>query len=133
MLINLWLNPKNNDLKFDLPPVLFKEGQKICVSRLFIEWNSSVKLTPLILYSTIIEKSPTNPHQQLFFATPSATNKRVFVSDYTPTHKTYYKIQCLDLQSSEFALRDLNNNKIPTIKRIFVQLEIDERVYYFFI
>ena len=128
MLINLWLNPNKNDLKFDLPPVLFLEGQKICVSRLFIEWNLSVKLTPLILYSTLIEKSPTNPHQQLLFATPTQTNKRVFVFNYTPTHKTYYKIQCLDLQSSEFELRDLNNNKIPSIKRIFVQLEIDERV-----
>ena len=128
MLINLWLNPNNNDLRFDLPPVLFTEGQKICVSRLFIEWNLSVKLTPLILHSTLIEKSPTNPHQQLLFATPPQTNKRVFVFNYTPTHKTYYKIQCLDLQSSEFELRDLNNNKISNIKRIFVQLEVDERV-----
>ena len=128
MLINLWLSPNNNDLLFDLPPVLFIEGQKISVSRLFIEWNTSVKLTPLILHSTLIEKSPTNPSQQLLFTTPSQTTKRVFVFDYTPTHKTYYKIQCLDLQSSEFELKDLNNTKISNIKRIFVQLEIDERV-----
>ena len=128
MLINLWLNPINDDLLFDLPPVLFIEGQKICVSRLFVEWTASVKLTPLTLHSTLIEKSPINPYQQFLFAAPSQTNKRVFVLDYTPTHKNYYKIQCLNLQSSEFELRDLNNNKISNIRRIFVQLEVDERV-----
>ena len=128
MLINLWLSPNNNDLLFDLPPVLFIEGQKISVSRLFIEWNTPVKVTPLVLHSTLIEKSPTNPNQQFLFATSTQTNKRVSVFDYTPTHKNYYKIQCLDLQSSEFELRDLNNNKISNLKRIFVQLEIDERV-----
>ena len=128
MLINLWLNPTNNHLKFDLPPALFIEGQQIGVSRLYIEWNTSVKLTSLILHSTLIEKSPTNPNQQLLFATPSQTNKRVFVFDYTPTHKNYYKIQCLDLQSSEFDLRDLNNIKITNIKRIYIQLEVDERI-----
>ena len=128
MLINLWLSPNNDDLQFDLPPVLFIEGQTISVSRLFIEWKSSVKLNPLTLHSTLIEKSPINPNQQFLFATPTQTNKRVFVFDYTPTHKNYYKIQCLNLQSSEFELRDLNNNKISNIKRIFVQLEVDERV-----
>jgi len=128
MLINLWLNPINDDLLFDLPPVLFIEGQKICVSRLFVEWTVSVKLTPLSLHSTLIEKSPINPSQQFLFAAPAQTNKRVFVFDYTPTHKNYYKIQCLNLQSSEFELRDLNNNKISNIKRIFLQLEVDERV-----
>ena len=128
MLINLWLSPNNDQLQFDLPPVLFIEGQQIRVSRLFIEWKVSVKLNPLILHSTLIEKSPTNPTQQILFATPIQTNKRVFVFDYTPTHKNYYKIQCLDLESSEFELRDLNNNKITNIKRIFIQLEINERV-----
>ena len=128
MLINLWLSPNNNDLQFDLPPVLFIEGQKICVSRFFIEWNTSVKLTPLLLHSTLIEKSPANPNQQLLFVSPHQTKNRVFIFDYTPTHKTYYKIQCLDLQSTEFKLRDLNNNKLPNIKRIFIQLEIDERI-----
>ena len=128
MLINLWLSPNNDDLQFDLPPVLFIEGQTISVSRLFIEWKSSVKLNPLTLHSTLIEKSPINPNQQFLFATPTQTNKRFFVFDYTPTHKNYYKIQCLNLQSSEFELRDLNNNKISNIKRIFVQLEVDERV-----
>ena len=128
MLINLWLSPNNDQLQFDLPPVMFMEGQQIRISRLFIEWKVSVKLIPLILHSTLIEKSPTNPNQQLLFTTPSQTTKRVFVFDYTPTHKTYYKIQCLDLQSSEFELRDLNHNKISNIKRIYVQLDIDERV-----
>ena len=127
MLINLWLSPNNDQLQFDLPPVLFIEGQQIRVSRLFIEWKVSVKLIPLILHSTLIEKSPTNPTQQLLFATPNQTNKRVSVFDYTPTHKNYYKIQCLDLESSEFELRDLKNNKITNIKRIFIQLEINER------
>lgn len=128
MLINLWLSPKSNILQFDLPPVLFVQGQKICVSHIFIEWNMSVKMIPCILHSTLIEKSPANPNQQLIFLPPSETNKRVFTFNHTPTHKKFYKIQCLDLQSSEFKLRDLNNNNLPNIKRIFIQLEVDERI-----
>ena len=128
MLINLWLQPTNNELKFDLPPVLFKQGQSVCVSRLFIEWKSSTLISALVLKSSLIDKSTINPSQQILFATQPETLKRLFYFDFTPTQKEYYKIQCLNLRSSEYKLSNLSNTELPAIKRIFVQLDIDERI-----
>ena len=130
MLINLWLQPTNNELKFDLPPVIFKEGQSVRVSRLFIEWKSSTKITALILKSSLIDKSSINPSQQILFATQPETSQgeRLFHFDFTPTQNEYYKIQCLNLRSSEYKLSNLSNTELPAIKRIFVQLDIDERI-----
>ena len=125
MLINLWLSPINNDLQFDLPPVSFIEGQKICVSRIFIEWNQSVQPSSFLLHSTLIEKSPTNPKQQLLFVPALQTKQRVFVLDYTPTHKSYYKIQCMDLKSSQFNLFDITKDKnAENLLFVYLQLEV---------
>ena len=124
MLINLWLSPVNNELKFDLPPIIFKQGQTVCVSNLFIEWNSPIRFS-FMMQSTLVDKSSVNPNQQILFVYQKQNSK---FSNYTPTHKEYYKIQCLDLRSSEFKLVELNNPKSIKIKRIFLQLEIDERI-----
>ena len=128
MLINLWLQPTNNELKFDLPPVIFKEGQSVRVSRLFIQWKSSEKISALILKSSLIDKSTINPSQQILFATQPETLNRLFYFDFTPTQNEYYKIQCLNLRSSEYKLSTLSNTELPPIKRIFVQLDINERI-----
>ena len=125
MLINLWLTPIHNELKFDLPPIVFKQGQGVCISHLFIQFSKQTKSPAVILQSTLIDKSSLNPTQQLLFAYSPGFQKRF---DFTPTHKEYYKIQCLDFQSSEFKLVDSDNNKLINIEKIYIQLDIDERI-----
>jgi len=125
MLINLWLQPINNELQFDLPPVLFHRHQMVAITHLFIEWETSVPHASLIVTSSLVDKSSTNPNQQLLFVYQKGNAKRL---NYTPTQKDYYKIQCLDLQASQFQIQSIENNKFEKIERIYIQLSIiDER------
>ena len=128
MLINLWLTPTNNELKFDLPPIIFHRHQTIAITHLFIEWEKTVPHASLIVSSSLVDKSSTNPNQQLLFVYQKGNAKRL---NYTPTQKDYYKIQCLELQASEFHIQPVDNSKLEKIERIFIQLSIiDERIQY---
>ena len=125
MLINLWLTPVNNELKFDLPPIIFHRDQMVAISHMFIEWEKNVAHASLLVSSSLVDKSSTNPHQQLLFVYQKGNAKRL---NYTPTQKDYYKIQCLELQASELQIASVDNNKLEKIERIFIQLSIiDER------
>ena len=129
MLINLWIEPVNNKLAFDLPPITFHSNQLVRVSKLYIRWGSQVGNAALALLSTLIDKSSSNPSQQLLFVYQRSNSKHLC---YTPTQNEYYKIQCLDLQSSEFILIDKEHNHLEKIEKIFLQLEIiDERLQQF--
>lgn len=123
MLINLWLTPKNNTLDFDLPPTDFNHSHKICVTQLFIHWEKVVSNCALTLSSTIIDKSIFNPKQQLLVVYQKERSKFL---NYTPTHKNYYKIQCFDLASSHFEIRNIDNTNLENIEKIYIQLEIVE-------
>ena len=122
MLIDLWLNPNKNNLSFDLPPVIFHNKQKVCVSRLYIKWHRSVTNPSIILSSTLTEKSSLNPAQQLLFVYQKGKSQ---VLNYTPTHRQYYKIQCLELQASQFNLTNIDNSELEKIDQIYIQLEIE--------
>ena len=122
MLINLW---NNNNTQFDLPPVLFKRDQVVCISRLHIHWATSTKDASVLISSSLIEKSSMNPQQQLLFAFKKGNAQHL---SFTPTHKEYYKIQCLDLQASEFNLIELNKEQSTKIKTIYIQLEVVDGV-----
>ena len=125
MLINLWLQPVKNELQFDLPPVIFHRHQMVAITHIFIEWETSVPHATFVITSSLIDKSSTNPKQQLLFVYQKGNAKRF---NYTPTQKDYYKIQCLDLQASQFQIQSIDNTKLEKIERIFIQLSIiDER------
>ena len=123
MLINLWLRPKNNQLAFDLPPINFESKQEVCVTEFFIKWQKTVNNPTLILTSSLIDKSICNPTQQLAFVYQKGNSKFL---NFTPTQKAYYKIQCLDLQSSFFKIRNIDNTDLEKINTIFLQLELSE-------
>ena len=122
MLIDLWLTPKDNNLLFDLPPVIFHSKQKVSVSRLFIKWHRNVINPVIILSSTLTDKSSLNPAQQLLFVYQKGNSRFL---NYTPTHKQYYKIQCLELQSSQFNIKSIDNSKLEKIDQIYIQLDIE--------
>ena len=113
------------ELLFELPSIIFKPKQEVCVTHLLIKWRQGVNNAAITLTSSLIDKSICNPTRQLIFVYKKGKSQFL---NFTPTHKEYYKIQCLDLRSSEFKLVDLNNNELTKIKRIFLQLEVDERI-----
>ena len=123
MLIDLWLTPKDNNLTFDYPPVTFHNRQKVSVSKLFIKWRRNVSNPAVILSSTLTDKSSLNPNQQLLFVYQKGKSQ---VLDFTPTHKLYYKIQCLELQSSQFKITNIDNSELEKIDKIYIQLDIIE-------
>ena len=128
MLINIFGKYKDGHLQFDFPSYYFTQNSRICANKIFIIWNQKNKYNSLFLTSSLVEKSPTNPMQQLLFMYPKKT-----ASNYTfasPTHKNYYKIQCQDLQSSVFKIVDLEKNFDESlIKTVYIQLDIiDARV-----
>lgn len=123
MLINLWLRPKDNQLSFDLPPIIFEPKQEVCITELFIKWQKAVNNPTVILSTSLIDKSICNPSQQLIFVYQKGNSKFL---NFTPTQKTHYKIQCLDLQSSFFQIRNIDNTELEKIDTIFLQLEVSE-------
>ena len=129
MLINLRLDKPvivNNRIPFDLPPKSFHDGHLVAVSQLHIIWKNPMKHALVNLTSTLIDKSSYNPHQQLLLVYEKANNVNLH---RTPTRREYYKIQCMELQSSEFYLYNYDQRELEKIESIFLQLEIiDERV-----
>ena len=129
MLINLYAYPKNNKLEFDLPSLYFKQDQQVCVTEICgildpkrVDKDSSLYL----LTSTLVDKSPTNLNQQLLFIHQSK-HKNYF--QITPTHKQYYKIQCLDFKSSQFNLIDIvKDENLENLIFVHLQLEVIDGV-----
>ena len=108
MLIHLQGQVKNNKIVFDLPPVRFRRGQNVAVAECGIEWSNTGRYTGEIT-STLVDKSPCNPKQQIFHINKQSGSNYTFT---TPTPFLEYKIQCLDLESSVFKIHVYDKNKI---------------------
>ena len=132
MLIHLNGEVKNDIIEFDLPQIYFKRGQSVAVAHVEIDWDKGQKLKLSgELTSTLVDKSPCNPKQQIY---------RIFKkigSGYTchsPTHFLEYKLQCLDLQSSVFKIHVHSQDKkrfFNCVKGVYLILRIsDARVQY---
>ena len=132
MLIHLKGDVKNDIIEFDLPQIYFKRGQSVAVAHVEIDWDKGQKrILSGELISTLVDKSPCNPKQQIY---------RLFKkmgSGYTchsPTHFLEYKLQCLDLQSSVFKIHVYSQDKkrfFNCVKGVYLILRIsDARVQY---
>ena len=122
MLINLRGRVHNNEIKFDLTPVYFSSNHCVRITEMAIQWEREVQNIHGKITSTLIDKSPVNPTQQLlFFYQPNRSNFMF----YTPTHPAQYKIQCPSLQSSVF---NIHLSEKHQIKEIYIQLEINARI-----
>ena len=122
MLINLRGTVHNNEIKFDLTPVYFSSNDSVRITEMAIQWVEEAKNIHGKITSTLIDKSPVNPAQQLLFFHQSKRSNFMF---YTPTHPAQYKIQCPSLQSSVFNIHLSEKHKI---KEIYIQLEINARI-----
>ena len=123
MLINLYKNLKHGRFELDLPSIYFKPGQMIAVSEIFVMFhkNKQHESGVYALVSSLVDKSPSNLKQELMFI----LQDRRYHVHITPTHRKYYKIQCLDLKSSFINLIDLETDKnVENIQFIYLQLEV---------
>ena len=124
MLINLnWENNLKTEqleynLKFDLPSITFKNNTTVHVNEIGI--ISKEALSSGVLITSLIDKSPQNPRQQLLRFHQQKKSKSLF---YTPTSVQKYKIQCLHFENAEFILKFKEN---IAIEEVYVQLEITD-------
>ena len=116
-------------LEFDLPSLYFKQGQQVGVTEIcgILDPKREDKESTLFrLTSTLVDKSPTNLHQQLLFI---HQNKHKHYFQVTPTHKQYYKIQSLDFKSSQFNLYDIaKEQNLQNLVFVYLQLEVIDGV-----
>ena len=130
MLIHLQGQVKNDTIVFDLPAVNFRRGQNVAVAECGIEWSNTGRYTGEIT-STLVDKSPCNPKQQIFHINKQSGSNYTFT---TPTPFLEYKIQCLDLESSVFKIHiyDKDKKKIRNcVQGVYLTLIIfDARVQY---
>ena len=124
MLINLYKRLKHGEFELDLPSIYFKPGQMIAVSEILVMFHKNqppVDSGVFALVSSLVDKSPSNLKQELLFI----LRDHRFHVHLTPTHKKYYKIQCLDLKSSFIKLIDLETDEnVKNIQFIYLQLEV---------
>lgn len=129
MLINLYAQPVNNKIIFDLPAVYFKKGQQICVTEIcgILDPKREDKdSTLLCLTASLVDKSPSNLNQELLFIHQSKYKNYFHI---TPTHKKWYKIQCLDFKSSQFNLIDIaKEQNVENLIFLYLQLEVIDGV-----
>ena len=123
MLINLYKKLNHGIFELDLPSIYFKPGQMIAVSEFFVMFHKNRHHDSGVyaLVSSLVDKSPSNLKQELLFV----LQERRYHVHVTPTHRKYYKIQCLDLKSSFIKLIDLETDKnVENIQFIYLQLEV---------
>ena len=123
MLINLYNKLNHGTFELDLPSIYFKPGQMIAVSEFFVMFHKNRHHDSGVyaLVSSLVDKSPSNLKQELLFI----LQERRYHVHVTPTHRKYYKIQCLDLKSSFINLIDLETDKnVENIQFIYLQLEV---------
>ena len=123
MLINLYTKLNHGTFELDLPSIYFKPGQMVAVSEFFVMFHKNKHHDSGVyaLVSSLVDKSPSNLKQELLFV----LQDRRYHVHVTPTHRKYYKIQCLDLKSSFINLIDLETDKnVENIQFIYLQLEV---------
>ena len=123
MIINL-NGTVNSDrtIQFDLTPVYFEKNCNVAIIQLWMEFDKRESEVYGYVSSSLVDKSPINPRQQLLFFSDREKSRMLH---FTPTHLEEYKIQCQSLQSSVFELHCYNTEqKTPKINNIFIQLRV---------
>ena len=118
MILNLQGKVVNSTIQFDLPPLFFQRNHFVNVNYIFIKWNQAVGNFYGEITTSLIDRTPYNPSQEiLLFSQTKKSNYLLF----SPTHLSKYKIQCPSLQSSVFNISLSEKHQIQEIK---LQLEI---------
>ena len=108
MLIHLEGTVKDGIAEFDLPQLYFQQGQTVAVTDVHFLLKPQARHFHVLITSSIVDKSPSNPKQQILNIYQKAESN---YSSYTPTQLAEYKIQCLDLKSSVFKIEVFSYDK----------------------
>ena len=112
MLIHLEGTVKDGIAEFDLPQLYFQQGQTVAVTDVHFLLKPQARHFHVLITSSIVDKSPSNPKQQILNIYQKAESN---YSSYTPTQLAEYKIQCLDLKSSVFKIEIFSYDKTGKI------------------
>ena len=125
MLVRIKGKILNDKVHYQIPSLFFENKSFVSLQHLIIHFKSPQNSVSGRISTTLIDRSPINPDQVLANFQSSTTMDLY----YQPNYLQYYKIQRMDLTSSEFNLSFRENIKIKEIDEIEILLHItDARV-----
>ena len=125
MLVRIKGTISGDKVHYQIPSLFFENKSFVSLQHLIIHFNTIQDSISGHISTTLIDRSPINPDQVLANF-QSSTTMDFF---YQPNYLQYYKIQRMDLTSSEFSLHFRENIKIKEIDEIEILLHItDARV-----
>ena len=129
MLVRIKGTISGDKVHYQIPSLFFENKSFVSLQHLIIHFNTIQDSISGNISTTLIDRSPINPDQVLANF-QSSTTMDFF---YQPNYLQYYKIQRMDLTSSEFSLHFRENIKIKEIDEIEILLHItDARVQHRF-
>ena len=108
MLVRIKGKILNDKVHYQIPSLLFENKSFVALQHLIIHFISHQNNVSGRITTTLIDRSPINPDQVLANFQSSTTMDLY----YQPNYLQYYKIQRMDLTSSEFSLHFRENIKI---------------------
>ena len=125
MLVRIKGKIWDDKIHYQIPSLFFENKSFVSLQHLLIHFNTLQKSVSGRISTTLIDRSPINPDQVLANF-QSSTTMNLY---YQPNYLQYYKIQRMDLTSSEFSLKFRENIEIKEIDEIEILLHItDARV-----
>ena len=109
---------KLGKLEFDLPFHEFEEGEMIAVKKLIIEWQRSGTTVAGLVSTDLVDKSPTNPRQQIC---SFVKRHNEIVTEINFTFPVFYRIQRHSLIDATISIESLFERRIQDIKSIYIQ------------
>ena len=129
MLVRIKGTISGDKVHYQIPSLFFENKSFVSLQHLIIHFNTTQESISGRISTTLIDRSTINPDQVLANF-QSSTTMDLF---YQPNYLQYYKIQRMDLTSSEFSLHFRENIKIKEIDEIEILLHItDARVQHRF-
>ena len=129
MLVRIKGTISGDKVHYQIPSLFFENKSFVSLQHLIIHFNTIQESISGRISTTLIDRSTINPDQVLANF-QSSTTMDLF---YQPNYLQYYKIQRMDLTSSEFSLHFRENIKIKEIDEIEILLHItDARVQHRF-
>ena len=125
MLVRIKGTISGDKVHYQIPSLFFENKSFVSLQHLIIHFNTIQESISGRISTTLIDRSTINPDQVLANF-QSSTTMDLF---YQPNYLQYYKIQRMDLTSSEFNLLFRENIEIKEIDEIEILLHItDARV-----
>ena len=109
---------KLNKVQFDLPFHEFEEGEMIAVKKLIIEWQRSGTTVAGLVSTDLVDKSPTNPRQQIC---SFVKRHNEIVTEINLTFPVFYRIQRHSFIDATISIESLFERRIQDIKSVYIQ------------